>query len=78
MATQTVTEAYLMGIRDERQILKAEIAAGETDLLGFSRSMLASVEATRKQGFGGEMAEYMKGSRDFWRNQVKINLARVS
>lgn len=66
-----VSQAYLMGIRDEREILEAEIAAGETDLPKLAEDMLASVKRTLAQGFAGEMAQYMRGSRDFWANQVK-------
>jgi hypothetical protein len=66
----TVTAAYVMGIVDERQMLNAEKAKGPIDA-SFARDMLANIEATLRQGFSGEMAEYMRGGRDFWRNQVK-------
>lgn len=71
MATQTVSQSYLDGIRDERAILRQAIADGETDLAALARDMLDNINRTIAQGWSGEMAEYMRGSRDFWRNQVK-------
>lgn len=76
MNGQTVSQAYLLGIRDERELLERERAEYERDPLGFSREMLASVNLTRGQGFSGDMAEFMRGSRDFWRNQVSKSLQR--
>lgn len=66
-----VSAAYLLGIRDERQLLNAEKAKGE-DLAILARDMLANIEATLREGFGGEMAQYMRGGRDFWRNQIRL------
>lgn len=71
MAIQTVSQSYLDGIQDERAILRQAIADGETDLAGFARDMLDNINRTIAQGWSGEMAEYMRGSRDFWRNQAK-------
>lgn len=76
MAGQTVTQAYLLGIRDEREMLKSAIRHGERDLQRLSREMLANIELTRAQGFSGEMADYMRGGRDFWRNQLKKHLGQ--
>lgn len=71
MTHQTVTAAYLMGIKDERELLQQERDEFTNDPLGFSRDMLASARLTLNQGFSGDMAEYMRGSRDFWSNQVR-------
>lgn len=71
MNTQTVSQSYLDGIADERAILRQAIADGETDLAALARDMLDNINRTIAQGWSGEMAEYMRGSRDFWRNQVK-------
>lgn len=71
MTTQTVSQSYLDGIRDERAVLRQAIADGETDLAALARDMLDNISRTIAQGWSGEMAEYMRGSRDFWRNQVK-------
>lgn len=71
MTTQTVSQSYLDGIADERAILRQAIADGETDLAALARDMLDNINRTIARGWSGEMAEYMRGSRDFWRNQVK-------
>lgn len=76
MTGKTVTQAYLLGIRDEREMLNHCIRHGDTDLLTLSREMLENIDLTRKQGFSGEMAEYMRGGRDFWRNQLKKHLGQ--
>lgn len=70
---KTVSQAYLLGICDERQILNAEKAKRE-DLTQLARDMLANIERTLRQGFSGEMAEYMRGGRDFWRLQLRLCL----
>lgn len=71
MTAQTVTQSYLSGMADERAILRQAIADGETDLAGLARDMLDNIDRTIARGWSGEMAEYMRGSRDFWRHQVK-------
>lgn len=68
---QTVTSSYLDGIRDERDLLRQCIADGEPDLAALARDMLDNIERTIEQGWSGPMADYMRGSRDFWRNQIK-------
>lgn len=70
-AEKTVSEAYLMGIRDERELLQQDADEFARDPLAFSKAMLASVRLTLNQGYSGDMAEYMRGSRDFWANQVR-------
>lgn len=69
--SQNVTEAYLLGIKDARETLNYDIARGETDVTELARQMIATIEANLRQGFGGEMRQFMLGGRDFWRNQVK-------
>jgi len=66
----TVTQAYLLGIRDERAVLREMQARGEYDPAIDAPAMLASIEQTRARGFSGDMAEYMRGGLDFWRGQV--------
>ena len=66
-----VHEAYLMALRDEREILTRARADGE-DIPSLARAMLETCERMAKQGYGGDMAHYVRGSRDFWRNQVKL------
>jgi len=67
-----VHEAYLMALCDERALLKQAIADGES-LPELARDMLANIEATYARGWAGNMAHYMRGSRDFWKNQVKLH-----
>lgn len=69
-----ISSAYLMGIRDERALLRDMQARGEYDARRDSRAMLATIESTLAEGFSGEMADYMRGGRDFWRNQCKLAL----
>jgi hypothetical protein len=67
-----VHEAYLMALRDERAPLKQAITDGDS-LPELARDMLANIKATYSRGWSGDMAHYMRGSRDFWENQVKLH-----
>lgn len=71
MTNQTVSSAYLMGITDERQLLNSDAEEFAKDPLAYSRDMLTGVKRTLARGFSGDMAEYVRGSRDFWSNQVR-------
>ena len=70
MSAATVTQAYLLGIRDERALMREMQARGEYDPAIDAPAMLASVQRTKARGFSGDMAEYMRGGIDFWRGQV--------
>lgn len=72
MNGKTVSQAYLMGLSDERGLLRDMVKRGE-NLATEAPAMLASVESTLARGFSGDMAEYMRGSRDFWRHQCKLH-----
>lgn len=65
-----VSSSYIMALTDERAILKEAIAAG-VNIADLARDMLASIERTRAMGWSGDMADYMRGSVDFWTNQAK-------
>lgn len=65
-----VSETYLMALMDERAILKDAVAAGD-NIASLAREMLDSAKRVRAQGWSGEMAEYTRGSVDFWANQVR-------
>lgn len=65
-----VHESYLMAISDERAILRQAILDGE-NIPQLARDMLANCKATLAKGWSGDMAQYMRGSVDFWSNQVK-------
>ena len=67
----TVTESYLMGIKDERAFMNECKARGDTidDLMQYALAIAGRAYA---RGFSGDILEYMKGGCDFWRNQLKI------
>ena len=62
---QTVTECYLLGIREGRDYLK-QFAPSIEEM----RALAANCETLLKQGFAREMADVFRGERDFWRNQI--------
>lgn len=59
-----VSQAYLMGIREGREFLKAFPDCDPAEELAACKAMLA-------QGFSGDMAEFIRGERDFWKKQVR-------
>lgn len=65
-----VSQAYLLGIREGRALLRTlqrdGIANGDT-----FRAALANAQAQLRQGFAGEMRDALRGERDFWRAQVR-------
>ena len=69
---QTVTESYLDGIRDGRAILKAWQAEGLVDVLALARASIDNLTRTCRQ-FDAQLpvGQYLRGERDFWRNQIK-------
>jgi DNA-binding MurR/RpiR family transcriptional regulator len=62
----TVTAEYLAGIKDGRKIFKAEGIENAADRLNNLNLTIAS-------GFGASnpVGQYLRGERDFWRNQIK-------
>ena len=69
--SQTVTHAYLMGIREARSMyrqLQADCGAVDVET---ARAMLANACQCLEMGFKGDIADSIKGERDFWRGQVK-------
>lgn len=75
MNGQSVSQSYLQAIRDERQLLREMQARGDYEARRDAPAMLDTIKRTMAQGFSGDMADYMRGSRDFWRNQCKLALA---
>jgi hypothetical protein len=71
MTTQTVSQAYLDGISEGRDFQRFCIAAGDTLDRAFITDHIAAIERTMAQGFSGTMRDFMRGERDFWRNQIK-------
>jgi hypothetical protein len=67
---ETITAEYLAGIIDSRQLLNAAKSRGEYGP-EFAAAALASTEATLGRGaWGREVADHLRGGRDFWRGQV--------
>jgi hypothetical protein len=60
----TVSETYLMGIREGREFLKRY---PDSD----PQHEYEACRRTLREGFSGVMAEFMRGERDFWKNRIK-------
>jgi hypothetical protein len=71
MPTQTVTEAYLLGINEGRDFQRDTLARGETIDRAFVTDHIATIERVMAKGFASTMRDFMRGERDFWRNQLK-------
>jgi hypothetical protein len=74
MTTQTVSQAYIDGILEGRDFKRHCTAAGDTIDRAFITAHIDAIERTMAQGFSGTMRDFMRGERDYWRNQ----LAKVS
>lgn len=62
----TVTDTYLMGIREGREYLQRFRPS-----IDDARAVLANIEMTLRQGFGREVGDMLRGERDFWRLQIR-------
>jgi hypothetical protein len=72
---QTVTHAYLLGIREARAMhrqLQADCGCVDVTI---ARAMLDNACQCLAMGFSGDIAESIKGERDFWQGQVKRLMA---
>ena len=67
----TVSDAYLLGIREGRAAMNAAMADGIGGL-EFCRAALETMTRCMRQGFGDVMQSTFRGERDFYRNQLKI------
>lgn len=65
--TKPVTTAYLDGIKDGRSFLSAHgpFDRSEIERLRDNAAQVAKMNA------GNAVAEFARGERDFWRNQLK-------
>jgi hypothetical protein len=66
MTGQTYTQAYLLGIREGRETLQRFVVDGIAD----PATMRAHLANCSAKGLSGEMAEFTRGERDFFRNQL--------
>ena len=65
MTTQSVSQEYLMGIRDARAVFRAE---GMID----AHAHLDNLNRTIKNfDASSPVGQMLRGERDFWRNQIK-------
>ncbi len=60
------SKAYIEGIKEGRQLLKANPNYTRDDI----EAIITNVKSTLK-GFTGEVADMLRGERDFWINQLK-------
>lgn len=64
----TVTQEYLDGIREGRETLKREGPDNASlHLDNLNRTIASGFAASNPVG------QFLRGERDFWRNQIKIN-----
>lgn len=63
----TYTQAYLLGIREGRAMLKQFAADGLANVATY-RAVVANLKAT--SGLSGEAAEFRNGEVAFWRGQI--------
>lgn len=66
MNGQTVTQAYLLGIREGRETLAMFQREGMADCA----TIRAHLANCRAKGFSGDMAEFTRGERDFFARQL--------
>jgi hypothetical protein len=62
-----ITQAYIMGIKEGRALLTACPGLDRVEIL----DILDNITSTLKRGFSGDVADMLRGERDFWKNQLK-------
>ncbi len=68
---KTTTQAYIMGIKEGRAMLTATPDLDRADMI----DILDNITSTLKRGFSGDVADMLRGERDFWKNQLKQGAA---
>jgi len=66
-----VSEAYLLGIKEGRDNLRWLKSQGEEVDYDRMIELLENIKAVLRMGFPDEMADFLRGERDFWKNQIK-------
>lgn len=66
--TKTISQAYILGIKEGRALLKANPDFNRDDMM----AILDNIKSTLKMGFASDVAEMLRGERDFWKHQLKI------
>jgi len=64
---KTVSESYLLGIAEGRELLRQYGPWSRDDM----QRMAENLHDLARQGFAPEMRDMFKGERDFWRNQLR-------
>jgi hypothetical protein len=62
----TVSAAYIMGIKEGRKLLQSNPDFTREDI----QVIISNIKSTLR-GFSGDVAEILRGERDFWINQLK-------
>jgi len=62
-----ISQAYIMGIKEGRALLTAEPSFSRSEIL----DIIDNLTSTLKRGFAGDVADMLRGERDFWKNQLK-------
>lgn len=62
------SQEYIQGIKDGRATLRLE--SGERDIAEIAKAELSFCERVSKCMGSAEHADYIKGLRDFWTNQL--------
>lgn len=68
---QTVSEAYLIGIKEGRSFLRDWIRRNGELTPGQIEGFIQNLNKLLKQGFAYPMNDTFRGERDFWLNQLK-------
>ena len=69
--SQTVTHAYLMGIREGREFWQKMEREGRANL-ETAQECLGHVRECLGMGFAGDLRDMMRGERDFWLQRIKL------
>ena len=69
MTGKTVSQAYLLGIREARAMLRQLERDGLATIETIRRALQNSRDCL-ELGFHGEARDAIKGERDFWSNQL--------
>ena len=67
---KTVSESYLLGIREGRELFRSCQQRGE-NIAELAPGFAANAQAQLSRGFGPEMSALFRGERDFWRQQIR-------
>ncbi len=68
---KTVSQAYVMGIQEGRAMWQCLQSEGRANLAS-ARECLGHVRECLSMGFAGDIAEMMRGERDFWLQRIKV------